>query len=245
LKEIGEYLRRVREEKNISIKDVQEATKIRLCYLEALDRGEFALLPGEVYLKGFIVSYANAIGLNGQEILDRYYQLKAAQEEQVRLAESEKAEAEKKRASENPNWFQGIYLGIAVILLVGLLASFFMVSYFHHEPLTEASSITEDSRENNGEADSKTTYPAPVTIYAEFLERTWVEAKADGELLFDGRIFDALEPKQVWTAQRVIEVNLGNPAGISLTLNGKNLGLVGKRGVPILVRITPKGLETP
>ena len=78
------------------MKDVQEATKIRLCYLEAMERGDFDQIPGEVYRKGFIINFANAIGLNGQEILQRYYILKADQEEQVRIAQGEMAADEKK-----------------------------------------------------------------------------------------------------------------------------------------------------
>jgi cytoskeletal protein RodZ len=81
VKEIGEYLRQVRTEKNISLNDIQEATKIRKHYLEAIENGDFEAIPGEVYRKGFLVNYANAIGLDGQEILARYNKAKQPQGE--------------------------------------------------------------------------------------------------------------------------------------------------------------------
>ena len=51
--EIGQYLKRVREEKGISLKTVAEETKIRVRYLQALEEGDYAALPGNVYARGF------------------------------------------------------------------------------------------------------------------------------------------------------------------------------------------------
>lgn len=76
MKEIGEYLRKAREEKELSLKDIQEITKIRLQYLEAMENGDFEAIPGEVYRKGFLVNFANAVGLDGQLLLEKYYAIK-------------------------------------------------------------------------------------------------------------------------------------------------------------------------
>lgn len=76
MKEIGEMLRQTRREKGLSLKDVQSETKIRQKYLEALENGDFELIPGEVYLKGFLRCYANALGLDGMEVVERYKALK-------------------------------------------------------------------------------------------------------------------------------------------------------------------------
>lgn len=100
MKEIGEYLRQVRTEKNISLNDIQEATKIRKHYLEAIENGDFEAIPGEVYRKGFLVNYANAIGLDGQEILARYNQAKQPKIE-PNIPEIKK-EAKPVRKSEKP-----------------------------------------------------------------------------------------------------------------------------------------------
>ena len=72
VKEIGEALRRAREERGMTLQDVHEATKIRIHYLQAIEDGKFDELPGEVYLKGFLWRYAETVGLNGQEVIDKY-----------------------------------------------------------------------------------------------------------------------------------------------------------------------------
>lgn len=79
MREIGELLRRTREEKGLSLKDVQVETKIRTRYLEALEHGDDSVVPGEVYFRSFLRTYANFLGLDGQELAARYRALKEAE----------------------------------------------------------------------------------------------------------------------------------------------------------------------
>ncbi|WP_026485960.1 helix-turn-helix domain-containing protein [Caldanaerobius polysaccharolyticus] len=69
LKEVGEILKNKRLEKNISISDVQEFTKIKSYYIKAIEEGDEDKLPDPVYVKGFIKSYAEMVGLNGNELI--------------------------------------------------------------------------------------------------------------------------------------------------------------------------------
>ncbi len=69
---VGEILKNTREAKGITIEQVAEATSIRVLYLEAIENEQFNLVPGEVYLKGFIRNYANYIGLNGPAMVEKY-----------------------------------------------------------------------------------------------------------------------------------------------------------------------------
>lgn len=69
---VGEILKNTREAKGITIEQVAEATSIRVLYLEAIESEQFSLVPGEVYLKGFIRNYANYIGLNGPAMVEKY-----------------------------------------------------------------------------------------------------------------------------------------------------------------------------
>ena len=77
MRELGEYLRNERLRRGYSLKDIQEQTKIRMRYLEAIESGEFQCIAAEVYVKGFLRSYAEAIGLNGWDVVARYQGLKA------------------------------------------------------------------------------------------------------------------------------------------------------------------------
>jgi cytoskeletal protein RodZ len=60
----GETLRRERELRQISLREIAEATKINLRYLDALERDDFRHLPGGVFNKGFVRAYAQFIGID-------------------------------------------------------------------------------------------------------------------------------------------------------------------------------------
>lgn len=102
MRELGEYLRREREARGISLDEIQEITKIRVRYLEAIERGEFADIPGETYVRGFLRNYARAVGLDGQAVLERYKTGReaAARAEATARAEAAEAAAEAARRKE-------------------------------------------------------------------------------------------------------------------------------------------------
>lgn len=72
MQELGLELKQMREQKGLTLSQVQTDTKIRSRYLEAIEQGDLASLPGLVYARGFIKSYAEYLGMNGQELLERY-----------------------------------------------------------------------------------------------------------------------------------------------------------------------------
>ncbi|HEU4963184.1 MAG TPA: RodZ domain-containing protein [Bacilli bacterium] len=72
MQEIGKELQEAREAQGMTLEDVQQGTKIRTRYLEAIEAGELDTLPGMVYARGFIKSYAEFLGINGQELLERH-----------------------------------------------------------------------------------------------------------------------------------------------------------------------------
>jgi hypothetical protein len=70
--EIGSSLREARHRRGIEIAQAEQATKIRGKYLRALEDEQFALLPAETYVKGFLRTYAEYLGLDGQIYVDEY-----------------------------------------------------------------------------------------------------------------------------------------------------------------------------
>lgn len=95
MKEIGEWLQRERTQREVSLEWIREETKISFRYLQALEQGDFDCLPGEPYVKGFIRSYARAVGCDPDPIVQRYKELKA---KETVAAESAKAHASRGRA---------------------------------------------------------------------------------------------------------------------------------------------------
>jgi cytoskeletal protein RodZ len=83
--ELGTLLKKAREEKGLSLDDIQEETKIRKKYLEAIEENNFDILPGKVYLKVFVKGYAREVDLNYQALLDNYEVLNIQEEKESNL----------------------------------------------------------------------------------------------------------------------------------------------------------------
>ncbi len=111
----GEYLRRERELRDITLPEISAATKVSQRYLQALEQDDDARLPPAVFIKGFIRNYAIFIGLDPDEALLRY------QEQKKSLEEADGSEPEEIRPVAPPKPRPGKILW--GIILVGLLLS--------------------------------------------------------------------------------------------------------------------------
>lgn len=72
---IGEELRRERQRRGVTIKDVEQVLHIRAAYLEALEEDNYKIIPGDVYVKGVIGNYADYLGLDRQRLVESYKSL--------------------------------------------------------------------------------------------------------------------------------------------------------------------------
>ena len=70
--ELGEELRRERVRRNLTFKDIEQVLHIKTTYLEAIEDGNYAVIPGRVYAKGFIRNYGNYLGLDGDRLVKVY-----------------------------------------------------------------------------------------------------------------------------------------------------------------------------
>ena len=65
---IGPVLEKARKERGLTLEEAEHATKIRKRYLVSLEREDYGVLPDAVYAQGFLKTYANYLGLNGEEL---------------------------------------------------------------------------------------------------------------------------------------------------------------------------------
>ncbi|MBW5444504.1 DUF4115 domain-containing protein [Cohnella sp. CFH 77786] len=73
MSDLGALLRKAREQRGYTLDDVQEATKIRKRYLEAIESGDYKVLPGSFYVRAFVKTYAETVGLDAEEVLRLYH----------------------------------------------------------------------------------------------------------------------------------------------------------------------------
>ena len=72
MSELGQVLREAREAKGVSLAEAEEATRIRQKYLQALEEGDYSVLPPSVYVRGFLRSYASYLGLDPEHVVRLY-----------------------------------------------------------------------------------------------------------------------------------------------------------------------------
>ncbi|MDQ0206277.1 helix-turn-helix domain-containing protein [Alkalicoccobacillus murimartini] len=72
MSDLGLQLKQAREEKQLSLEDLQRTTKIQKRYLVAIEEGRFDSLPGLFYARAFVKTYAEAVGLDATELLEQH-----------------------------------------------------------------------------------------------------------------------------------------------------------------------------
>ncbi|QGQ46787.1 helix-turn-helix domain-containing protein [Metabacillus sediminilitoris] len=72
LSELGNRLKQAREEKNISLDDLQDLTKIQKRYLIGIEEGNYSMIPGKFYVRAFIKQYAEAVNLDPEMLFEEY-----------------------------------------------------------------------------------------------------------------------------------------------------------------------------
>ncbi len=167
MKEIGAILKAAREEKGLSLDEVQMVTKIRYKHLAALEAGDFDQLPGEVYVKGFLVNFAKTVDLDGEEILRKYYTLKnqaSAGKEETQTVEKgrERIWPEPVKAEKRPRPAKRGNLPLYALALIGVLLLAGVVFWILQGRAPDTSPVTVPSRassEAETESANKQTTP--------------------------------------------------------------------------------------
>ncbi len=117
---LGKLLKEAREARKLTIRDVNEGTKISMRFIEAIEAENYTIFPAETYLVGFLTQYARFLNLNVDEILEIY-----------RNDKMDASEAPIKELIQKLKWYQLLYFhlkkywfhGLALIILVFLFAS--------------------------------------------------------------------------------------------------------------------------
>lgn len=116
--EIGQILKEAREEKSLTLDDIQEMTKIQKRYLVAIEQNEFQALPGRFYARAFIKEYAEVIGLNATELLAEFDEEKIETEDVTETAQYSRLERTKAPKEAKSTSFLSIIPTIIVVILI-------------------------------------------------------------------------------------------------------------------------------
>ncbi len=128
MSDIGPILKKARLDKNLTLDDLQELTKIRKKYLEAIEDNNYRVLPGAFYIKAFIKSYADAVGLHPQEVINLHDKSTPIPEEDMPIVEPIRTnKSNSPRNIEKINRWISNTVMVSFVLLVVAIFYFFAI----------------------------------------------------------------------------------------------------------------------
>ena len=244
LRTIGEALRSAREAQGKSLDDAAVATRIRPSYLEALEEEQFGELGGSVYAKGFLRSYAGYLGVDPAPLLEAY---RAQETPEAPLFEhAPRAIGGLKPGRGGRSWLAVAIVCVSIILLVSLWG---LLRPAPDPGDTQPAFVTTPARTTGagtrpGPRPGRPRPPPParpardVTVTLRYAGASWTRVTADGRVAFEGT--PGPRQRRTFTARRSLELVLGYPAGVRLTVDGKDLGVADRSGNIWRHTFTPK-----
>jgi cytoskeleton protein RodZ len=238
MESFGEYLRTIREQKGKSLEQLSESTKIALSNLESLERDRFDLLPPRVFVKGFVRSYAQEVGLNPDETITKFD--RATQSE----IELESAEDSVVFSVQPSSFIYSKWFTIALTAVGAVSICILLLTVVVRLVITDSTATMKKTRPVISST-KNSDYPKPAVVTARpetradtapgdgrvILEikavvNTWLRVEPDGgpaeELIM------APGDVQVFTAHESFSLQTGNAGGIRLKLNNREYPLLGK-----------------
>ena len=234
-KEIGATLKQAREEKSLRIEEVEIQTRIRGLYLQALEEGRFEELPETIYVRGFILRYGDAVGLDGKALAETF--------SNTFLKEEPKQNIDVIEPKAN---FALPLLSVFYIFLI-VVASFGLFSLLNPRAKTESTigdqsspSLSKPKTASTAKvSSSKTATPKPtppqkppakstVKVSLELKDRSWVEVTVDETSVFKG--FMTKGQNRSWTAKKQLTVRAGNASAVLLSRDDGESKQMGAKG---------------
>jgi hypothetical protein len=225
--EIGSSLREARTRRQIGVAQVEQATKIRGKYLRALEEEQFDVLPSQTYVKGFLRTYADYLGLDGQLYVDEYNS-RFVSGDQWGPRAAGRADHRRREHRLQAN---------VVLIALGTIALLTAVVFGAWKASGGGEAVTPTTK--RPATTQRVVAPGP------YLEIRAVHgpskvivnrAGASGKILFEGTLergdTQAFNGKRFW-------LNVGAPENLVITVAGKRVRVAGYR--PWVLTVTPAG----
>jgi cytoskeleton protein RodZ len=242
---LGQELKRERELRGISLREIADSTRISLKFLQALEEDRLEVIPGTFFVRAILRAYARTIGIDEHQVLNRYQEVYTF-EEQLQYGESLERPKPPPRPLSRLFPRKSIWIAALALAVIGL--GLVLVYIFFVAPKNKTP-ISSKPPQPVAQVEIPKRYPPlePLPLVEEslglrlemtFSEETWIHVYADGESVWDGikNKGELLDIK----AEREVRLSIGNAGGPMLTINGQKARPLGPNGaVRLDIRITP------
>jgi cytoskeletal protein RodZ len=234
--EIGNSLREARLRQQLDFPEIELATKIRAKYLRALEDEQFEILPAQTYVKGFLRSYAEYLGLDGQLYVDEYNSRFVVGEEDTY--------ARPRRSAPPPSRGVQVQSRVVLLTLLGIAAvtALVIVAWTRGEPQKkEPVGLSSTQAQQPAAVTAQRTKPAVRLIVTAKRGNCWLEVHSGsvtGRIVYQGTLERG--QRKLFTGRK-LWITLDRPENLRTILNGHTRILPGG-GVKTLV-VTSRGIR--
>ena len=256
MSDFGNKFRSARESKGIKLEQIAQETCISERFLRAIEEEDFQVLPGGIFNRGFIRTFAERVGLDPEAAVAEYKELTATVD------------------AEESGLFTGSVLDAAeshvLPIAVGAMIVAILLFYvFTRDAGTSTEAAEQQAIETQVLAEAEPS-PAPVvaavtpsptsgvpreiignektddtnglSVQIEVHKTTWISVQSDGEEVAEGMFLDAGTNRR-YTASKELELWIGNAAGVTLSINDREVPTLGSSGQVRILTITPDNVE--
>jgi cytoskeletal protein RodZ len=261
VEEIGADLRRARMARNMSVEDISRATKITQTLIRAIESDDFAKLPGGLFTRGYLRAYAREVGLDAEELIERYRVGVGAMAPQV---EAQQAQPKPEPVSNSrfpapvpDDTSRSRHVQILQLCLILLMVAAYFAFSRRPKPETpsEAKTVAPVAQQQDQAATPKVETPVatngtaavpepPKTLTLEVRPKgpCWVQVTAQGQRVL-GRLMNPGEHESI-TLKDDVTLRIGDPGAFGFTIDGVEGRSLGPAGQPVTVRIDKANYKT-
>jgi len=233
MESIGARLKKIREEKRITLEEVNKKTKLSLNILKAIEEDRFTNYA-PAYIKGFLKIYCKFLEIDPKEFISEYEKSSILPEKEV----ISKKPPKKLKFSSFPKIHlktKKIFLSILIILILTLFF-IFTLSVF------KRIKISAPPKENVSSVKEDITEKKEIKIALKAKEDCWMKVCVDGKTVFQGILKKGRQ--ESWQAEKKIVLDVGNAGSLILEVDGRILDPLGRKGQVIKgILITREGVS--
>jgi len=241
---IGESLADARRQAGLTVTQVSQQTRIRESIIRDIEQGDFATCGGDFYARGHIRSIAGAVGTDPVPLISEY-DADHGPVGAMRAADVfQPSKPIKIRERRSPS----LALIVALLLLAVIgFGAYRLVSSRHHSGHPAAAPTVQPTVHPVTTATPSPTFsPTPSDLVIKVAagpEDCWVllTRAGDGSQIFMGVV--PAGSSMTWTEKEAVDIRLGNPAAIVLTVNGQRQPI--KTILPVTLSYSPQGGSSP
>ncbi len=217
---IGESLAEARRQAGLSVTEVSQQTRIRESIIRDIEQDDFSQCGGDFYARGHIRGIAAVVGADPVPLI-RAYDAEHGSPGPIRAADVFEPSRPVKMRERRRSPSLSMIVGVVLLAIIGF-GVYRLASGHGSKPVAAPThQATATAKASAGPTPSPTPTADDVVIKLTATEDCWVQltSSSDGSQLYMGVVQAGASMK--WTEKQAVDVRLGNPGGVILTVNGQ------------------------